>query len=125
MANIVFDTSVIIALLRGEAITHSNLPHLRWASMSAVNVAEVFTLLADGDALAHASGLQMLSLLRTIEPFTAAQARLVGEFRRLGKNVSLGDRACMALAVDLEADIYTADRAWAAFDIGRPVHLIR
>lgn len=93
--------------------------------MSAVNVAEVFTLLADGDALAHASGVQTLSLLRTIEPFTAVQARLAGEFRRFGKNVSLGDRACIALAVDLEADIYTADRAWSGFDIGRPVHLIR
>ena len=67
----------------------------------------------------------MLVLLRTIEPFTITQARLVGEFRRFGKNVSLGDRACMALAVDIEADIYTADRAWAGFDIGRPVHLIR
>jgi ribonuclease VapC len=125
VANIVFDSSVIIALLRGETITHLDLPHLRGASMSAVNVAEVFTLLADGDALAQASGLQTLSLLRTIEPFTAAQARLTGEFRRFGKNISLGDRACMALAVDLGADIYTADRAWAGFDIGRPIHLIR
>ena len=93
--------------------------------MSTVNVAEVCTLLADGDTLLHTSGLQMLGLLRTIEPFTITQARLAGEFRRFGKDVSLGDRACMALAVDLEADIYTADRAWAGFDIGRPVHLIR
>jgi len=125
VANIVFDTSVIMALLLGESITNPDLPHPRWASMSTVNVAEVCTLLADKDELAHSSGLQTLSLLRTIEPFTDAQARLAGQFRRFGKNISPGDRACVALAVDIGADIYTADRAWLSLDLGLPIHLIR
>lgn len=114
-----------MALLLGEPITNTDLPHPRWASMSTVNVAEVWTLLADRDELARLSGLQTLSLLRTIEPFTDAQARIAGDFRRFGKNISLGDRACMALAVDIGADIYTADRAWLGLDIGLPIHLIR
>ena len=114
-----------MALLWGEPVTNPNLPDLRWASMSAVNVAEVCTLLEDADDMARDSGLRMLGFLRTIEPFTDAQAHIAGQLRRFGKNISLGDRACMALAVDIGADIYTADRAWLSLDIGLTIHLIR
>jgi ribonuclease VapC len=125
VANIVFDTSVVLALLQGEAITDLRLPHPRWASMSTVNVAEVWTLLEDKKDPTRASGMQMISLLRSIEPFDEAQARRAGELRRLGKNISLGDRACLALAMELGADVYTADHVWATFDIGLTIHLIR
>ncbi len=80
VANVVFDSSVIMALLRGEKITNQHLPSLRWASMSTVNIAEVCTLLEDEDELARESGAETLGLLRTIEPFTESQARLAGEF---------------------------------------------
>jgi ribonuclease VapC len=125
VANVIFDTSVVLALLKGESITELNLPDLRWASMSTVNIAEVCTLLEDCDEMARTSGMRMLGFLRSIEPFDEAQARRAGELRRLGKNISLGDRACLALAIELDANVYTADKAWAAFELPCRIHLIR
>jgi ribonuclease VapC len=109
VANVIFDTSVVLALLKGESITELNLPDLRWASMSTVNIAEVCTLLEDCDEMARTSGMRMLGFLRSIEP----------------KNISLGDRACLALAIELDANVYTADKAWAAFELPCRIHLIR
>ena len=114
-----------MAILQGERIAMEQLPNIRWATLSAVNAAEVWTKLADMDeAVLHAGGL-LMKLVRNIEPFTEAQARRSGELRKLGKNVSLGDRACLALAMELAADVYTADQAWAGFNVGCRIHLIR
>ena len=41
------------------------------------------------------------------------------------KGLSLGDRACVALAMREQAGIVTADRAWAGLDPGVEVELIR
>lgn len=125
MSNIVFDTSAVLAILKGERIAMGQLPNIRWATMSAVNAAEVWTRLADLDETAQDAGSLLMKLLRNVEPFTETQARRTGELRQLGKNVSLGDRACLALAMELSADVYTADRAWAGFNVGCRIHLIR
>ena len=39
--------------------------------------------------------------------------------------LSLADRACLALAIARDLPVLMADRAWAALDIGVPMHLIR
>ena len=39
--------------------------------------------------------------------------------------LSLADRACLALALDLGATAVTADRAWAKVDVGVEVKVIR
>jgi PIN domain nuclease of toxin-antitoxin system len=94
--------------------------------MSAVNFAEVVTRMIDLGVDPSSSRIRAaFSLLSAIEPFTEVQAWVAGELRRLGKQVALGDRACMALAIDLGADVYTADREWASFNIGVAIHLIR
>ena len=43
--------------------------------------------------------------------------------RALG--LSLGDRACLALAVALNAPVYTADRTWKKLKLGTRIHVIR
>jgi len=43
--------------------------------------------------------------------------------RHLG--LSLGDRCCLALAKELGADVYTAERKWAGLDLGVTVRVIR
>lgn len=125
MSNVVFDTSAVLAILLGEQIAMERLPNIRWATLSAVNAAEVWMRLADLDEAVQHSGGLLMKLLRNIEPFTEAQARRAGELRRLGKHVSLGDRACLALAMELSADVYTADRVWVEFEVGCRIHLVR
>jgi len=43
--------------------------------------------------------------------------------RRFG--LSLGDRACLALAQQLQAPVLTTDRVWERLDIGVPIVVIR
>jgi ribonuclease VapC len=126
MTERVLDASVIIAIANNEPYDASLLPLFDGAVISSVNFAEIITRLFDLDIDISSSPVQRaFSLLSAIEPFTTPQSRIAGELRRLGKNVALGDRACMALAIDLGADLYTADGAWSRFDIGCTIHLIR
>jgi len=50
-------------------------------------------------------------------------ARLRPLTRHLG--LSLGDRICLALAIERQCPALTADRNWANLKIGIPIQLIR
>lgn len=66
------------------------------------------------------------SALETV-PFSSGQAALCAQLlpqtRALG--LSLGDRACLALAMDRRIPAMTADREWAALKSSVSVTLIR
>jgi ribonuclease VapC len=59
----------------------------------------------------------------TVEPFTAADAVEVAHLRSITRKqgLSLGDRACIALAKRLDLPAFTADTAWSRLDL--PVQL--
>jgi ribonuclease VapC len=126
VSNIVFDTSVILALLKNERVD-MELPNLRWAAISAVNVAELWTKFAEGDEATRGSGIYLLESLREVVPFTAEQARLAGELQMQPgvKGLSLGDRACLALALSTGAEVYTGDRVWSRLKLPCTIHQIR
>jgi len=48
----------------------------------------------------------------TVSHLGRLDARLAASFYRQGSNLSLGDRACLALARNLTSPAYTADRDW-------------
>lgn len=60
-------------------------------------------------------------------PFTVEQAEIAAllwdKTRHLG--LSLGDRACLALAMEHQLPILTADRAWSELDLGLQIQLVR
>lgn len=95
--------------------------------MSAVNFAEVAGKLRFlGDAGKQVlRGIPRLGV--EIVAFDAAQASQAGELQSVlhRRNISLGDRACLALARMRSWPALTADRPWAALDIGVEVRLIR
>jgi ribonuclease VapC len=68
-----------------------------------------------------------LSPIREAMPFTEQQAKIAGSLvsqtRLLG--LSMGDRACLALGIVLNAPIYTADRSWKGLKLGVRIHIIR
>ena len=39
--------------------------------------------------------------------------------------LSLGDRACLALAIALDAPVYTTDRLWKKLKLSIPIYLLR
>ncbi len=60
-------------------------------------------------------------------PLSSGQAMRAGLWRNATRSLglSLGDRCCLALAMDLKATVFTADRAWAGLDLGIPIRVIR
>ena len=127
MSNVVLDSSVVIALFRDERADVPLAPLVEGAYLSTVNLAEILSYLA----LEHPASLPrvptFLQLLHSVLPFTTAQAQTAGTLRPLTKaaGLSLGDRACLALGIELDADVYTTDRAWKRVDVPCRIHLIR
>ena len=58
-------------------------------------------------------------------PMTAVAAGLLVA-KTAGAGLSLGDRACVALALELDLPVFTADQSWALLkDLDLDLHLIR
>ncbi len=127
MASIVFDASVILAHLNGEPGSERAAGLFGNALMSAVNVAEVVSKLAERGA--------SLSLIRAalsryglqIAPFDEELAERTGALRPKTKafGLSLGDRACLALAERFALPVLTADRTWKDLNLSIEVRLLR
>jgi PIN domain nuclease of toxin-antitoxin system len=124
---VVLDASALLALLHAEPGGDTVVDLISSSCISAVNWCEVFGKLraAGIDAAALVEGVEQTGI--RIVPFDAEQARVAGELhvatRQAG--LSLADRACLALASELEAPAVTADRAWARLDVGVEVRCIR
>jgi PIN domain nuclease of toxin-antitoxin system len=122
----VIDASTLLAVILSEPMVG---PHdlLDRALMSAVNLTEVRTKLIDlGRVDLRELSEDLIRLVRIV-PFTEQQAILAASLRDATRHagLSLGDRACLALAIHLNADVYTADRSWMALNVGCKVHLVR
>jgi PIN domain nuclease of toxin-antitoxin system len=123
----VLDSSVLIAVFKNELLDEDILDVIEGAVMSAANYAETWTKLHDIGLTDDPRVDTVFSLLSRIEPFTVSQAQLAADLRPSTKHagLSLGDRACLALALEIGAQVYTADRQWSRVDAGCPIHLIR
>lgn len=68
-----------------------------------------------------------MSPIREAVAFTSQHAKLTGDLaaqtRALG--FSLGDRACLALGIALQATVYTEDRLWKKLKVSIRTHVIR
>lgn len=126
MSKAVLDASVVIALLRDERFDSDLITLIEGAFLSAVNLSEVLARLSD-ESTAGPRTERVLSVLKEIVPFTESQARLAASLRAHTKHLglSLGDRACLSLAIELDADVYTADRTWSQLKLPCRIHLIR
>ena len=124
---IVLDASALLAFLYDEPGQKIVAEAMDDACISTVNLAEVLGRFArDGhDALAVLEAIEASPI--DIVPFGAHQAALAAALvpATSGQGLSLGDRACLALAASRGVAALTADRSWAALDIGIPVVLVR
>jgi PIN domain nuclease of toxin-antitoxin system len=126
MSEHVLDSSAVLALLLAEpgaAMVAATLPG---ALISTVNLAEILTKLAErGMPIAAALAAVEMIGIETI-PYSVAQACRTAELRTSTRDLglSLGDRACLALACERGLPAVTADHAWARFP-GCNVKLIR
>ena len=124
---IVLDASAMLAFLFRETGHERVAPVLSESCMSTVNLAEVITRFSrDGhdarEVLNHIND-SPVELVPFLAEDAALAASLAPSVRDLG--LSLGDRACLALAMARNVPVYTADRVWRSIDLGLTVELIR
>lgn len=123
----VFDSSAVLAIAFEEEGSEAAARRLGDGILSAVNASEVVARIVDLGASGEEARASLLGFGFEIRPFDAALAVAAGLLRTATRErgLSLGDRACMALAIREQARVVTADRAWAALDLGVEVELIR
>ncbi|MSP82372.1 MAG: PIN domain-containing protein [Alphaproteobacteria bacterium] len=124
---VVVDTSAVLAFLGEEPGAERFAEVLGNAAISAVNVAEAATILHRRGGSREDIDVVLSSLALTIVDFDRRQAVTTGLLKELGRQrgLSLGDRACLALAIVMKVPVLTADRAWARADFGVEVRLVR
>jgi len=124
---IALDASALLAFLFPEAWHERVRAAIEAACLSTVNLSEVIgRFVRDG----HAARVVLERLRATtleLVPFTADDAALAASLvpatRPLG--LSLGDRACLALALARGIPALTADRTRLRLDIGVHIQVIR
>jgi ribonuclease VapC len=129
----VLDASALLAYLRAEAGAEVVADALGEGTViSTVNLAEVLSRATDSgaDPAQRAQELTdrgVLGAAVTVEPFTQADAVEVARLRPLTRSagLSLGDRACLALAKRLGERALTADSSWDDVPHGVQVEQIR
>ncbi|NEQ47574.1 MAG: type II toxin-antitoxin system VapC family toxin [Leptolyngbya sp. SIOISBB] len=123
----VFDSSVIMAILRDEPGRDVGEKHLEQAMLSIVNYAEVTSILGRS----RPSTTALKRAVQPFEPYVVAintdiaqmAGALVAETKELG--LSLGDRVCLALGISHNLPILTADKTWSQLDLPIEVNQIR
>lgn len=121
------DSSAVLALAFAEPGSESLAPMLGDSAISAVNATEVMTRFVDrGEDPATAKDT-FLAFGLDVVPFDLAQSASAAALRPATRSsgLSLGDRACLALAGLRGARAVTADRAWGDLDIGVEIEVIR
>ena len=128
MNEIILDASAMLALIqheRGEEKLTGEI--LDNAVASTVNLAEVQSKLVKRSNDPDKSWFAALSTVSFVVPFTEEQARIAGDLiahtEKYG--LSLGDRACLALAIALKAPVYTTEQIWRNLKVGVTIHVIR
>jgi len=123
----VMDASAILALIYGESGHDRVAAALPNSRICAVNLAEIVSSMIDEEIplydIERRIG-RLLSKVVDLDRDLAMKAGLLREATR-HKGLSLGDRACLALAMRERLPVMTADRAWRDLDLPVEVVLIR
>ncbi len=131
MQRVVLDASAMMAFLYDEpgggAVEALLLNQDAEVSVSSVNLCEVVTLLT-ADSVSPEEIRENLELFAgSFVDFNVEMAMRAGEMSASTRSagLSLGDRACLALAAEAGAVAWTTDRAWKKIKSDAEVKLIR
>jgi ribonuclease VapC len=121
----VLDASAVLAVFLHEKGWDTVAEEFKNARMSAVNASEVLTRLVDKGASPRIIASAERAMADMAEPFDYAQATRAARLRLATREagLSLGDRACLALAEAIVAPVVTADKAWATLRLGVPLEI--
>ena len=132
-ATTVLDASALLAYLQGEVGADIVATALtQGAAISAINWAETLSKLAergqDPDEVAeYLLNQGLLNQVLLIHPVDQTLAQAIAKLRLPTQSLglSLGDRACLALALQLQLPALTSDQIWSNLNINVVITLIR
>lgn len=129
MSEGVIDASSVLVLLKNEPGAQVVRDRLSAGThyLSTVNQAEILSRLSDL-GLNNADAIEAFSEIGlNLVPFSESHAQSAAALRAASRpsGLSLGDRACLALALELQLPVLTADRTWLALDLPISVVLTR
>jgi PIN domain nuclease of toxin-antitoxin system len=128
---IVLDASSVIALINREKGCEIVEKYLDGAIISTVNFAEVIAVVNRElfkTEVDRTEGLKLITdTLPQIIDFDVNQAIMSASFDAITRKygLSLGDRACLALAKYKNIPVLTADKTWGKLNLGIKIKLIR
>lgn len=127
MAEFVLDASALIAFLREEPGAEKVEAVLTRSCISAVNLAETYGKMVEYGKPLEAVAYQVERLRIPVVLFDEEQARISASLWKASRAVglSLGDRACLALALQTTLPALTTEREWEKCDLGVQVVKIR
>ena len=120
----VLDASAVLAVLNGERGEKKVIPLLTESAISTVNLTEVAAKLFEAGMDESSAQLAVAVLgIGEIAEFREDLAWEAARFRPLTKQygLSLGDRACLALAIKLNVPAVTADKEWSKLKLCRVI----
>ncbi len=127
MSSFLLDASAFLAFAHREPGGERVQSVLRTSYISAVNASEAVTkLVRKGFSLDEAEKY-LVQFVKDVIPFDTTHALLAAGFvpQTQALGLSLGDRACLAVAKQLGFPVLTADQAWGKLDLGISIEVIR
>ena len=127
MIELVLDSSAVLAWFRDEPGGSEAGEAMARALISTVNLAEVVSkLVENGHDPEEAIELAREIPCRSV-PFDEEMAMTAGALRGVTRRhgLSLGDRACLALARAENCPVLTADRVWSRLEVGVEIRMLR
>lgn len=121
------DASALLCLLWNEPGADIVMAALPNCVISVVNLSEVIAKLCDRGGKEATIDAALSALDLDVVAFDRQQARIAGLLRASTRSLglSLGDRACLALASVRKSAALTCDRSWARLEIDCAVELAR
>jgi ribonuclease VapC len=125
----VLDASAALALILNEPggarvmalIQAQQIP----VAMSSANWCETLTRLQRDSPIMDGNKLAAMLPGVEVAPFSRADAELAAELAKRSGALSLGDRACLALAITRKATAWTTDKIWSRVRAGVAIEILR
>jgi ribonuclease VapC len=127
MSKVVVDASALLALIKNESGAQVVEGLLGNVIMSSVNISEVASILLDSEMSIEEANEVIEPFVSSIIPFDFKQSIECAALKKITKHLglSLGDRACINLGIQLGLPVYTADKIWAELKLDCKIILIR
>ena len=126
-SKVVFDASALLCLLNDEPGADRVAEALPRCVVGTTNLAEVVSKLRERGLSLDEVREVLGGLHLDVRPLSHSQAMMIGDLRPGTKTLglSLGDRACLSLAIDLDAELYTTDTDLARAEVSIAITNVR